>query len=217
MADTPKLMSGAGGRRAQLVEDLPNGLVPGLCDRAAYVHDPDPVDGVATIQTHISHVFLTASRVYKLRKAVRLGFLDFGTRAVRNADCLRELTLNRRLAPDVYLGVAPVELDGTDVRVGAVGESVSSADLEHCVVMRRLPSGRDAVSLIEHGEFGADPVDAITRVIVRFHERHRLGQPAPFSPEAWLSCDLDSGCRQLHAPRRGDRRCPVAESGPWYP
>ena len=70
---------------------------------------------------------------------------------------------------------------------GALSESVSSPDLEHCVVMRRLPPGRDAVSLIESGAFGADHVDAITRVIVRFHERHRLGQPAPFSPEAWLS------------------------------
>ena len=187
MADTPKRVSGAGGAQAQRVEDLPDGLVAGLCDRSAYALHPDPVDRVTTIQTHISHLFLTASRVYKVRKAVSLGFLDFGTRAVRNADCLRELTLNRRLAPDVYLGVAPVELAGTEVRVGAVGESVYSSDLEHCVVMRRLPSGRDAVSLIESGEFGANHVDAITRVIVRFHERHRLGRPAPFSPEAWLT------------------------------
>ena len=187
MADTPKRMSDAGGAGAQPVEDLPDGLVAGLGDRAVYLYDPDAGDGVTTIQTHISHVFLTASRVYKLRKAVSLGFLDFGTRAVRNEDCLRELALNRRLAPDVYLGVASIRLDGTDVRVGTLAESVSSPDLEHCVVMRRLLPGRDAVSLIESGEFGADHVDAITRVIVRFHERHRLGQPAPFSPGAWLA------------------------------
>ena len=151
------------------------------------MHDPGADDSVATIQTHISHLFLTASRVYKIRKAVSLGFLDFSTRAARNADCLRELTLNRRLAPDVYLGVAPVRLTGPTLRVGAVGESLSSPDLEHCVVMRRLPEGRDAVSLIERGEFGARHVDAVTQVVVRFHERHRLGQPAPFSPEAWLT------------------------------
>ena len=185
VADVPEWMSEDAD--AERVEDLPDGLVAGLCDSAAYVHDPDAVDGVETIQTHISHVFLTASRVYKLRKAVNLGFLNFGTRAVRNRDCLRELTLNRRLAPDVYLGVAPVRLTGADVQVGAVRESVSSPDLEHCVVMRRLPQGRDAVSLIERGEFSADHADAISRVIVRFHERHRLGRPAPFSPEAWLT------------------------------
>ena len=187
MADTPKRMSDTGGTGAQPVEGLPDGLVAGLGDPAAYVHDPDAGGDVATIQTHISHVFLTASRVYKLRKAVSLGFLDFGTRAVRNQDCLRELALNRRLAPDVYLGVAPIRLDGPDVRVGTLVESVSSPDLEHCVVMRRLPPGRDAVSLIESGEFGADHIDAIARLVVRFHERHRLGQPAPFSPEAWLA------------------------------
>ena len=179
-------MSDAGNTRAERVEDLPDGLVAGLGASAAYPLDPDAVDGVVTIQTHISHLFLTASRVYKLRKAVSLGFLDFGTRAIRNGDCLHELSLNRRLAPDVYLGVAPVQA-GPDVRVGAIGESVSAPDLEHCVVMRRLPRGRDAVSLIERGDFGADHVDTMTRVIVRFHERHRLGQPAPFTPEAWLS------------------------------
>lgn len=176
-----------GGVPTPRVEDLPDGLVAGLCDSAAYAHDPTAVDGVATIQTHISHLFLTASRVYKLRKAVSLGFLEFGTRQVRNEDCLRELALNRRLASDVYLGVAPVHVTGGDVHVGAVEESVSDPELEHCVVMRRLPPGRDAVSLVERGEFGADHVDAITRVVVGFHERHRLGQPAPFSPETWLT------------------------------
>ena len=48
-------------------------------------------------------MFLTATRVYKLRKPVSPGFLDFGLRAARNDDCERELRLNRRLAPDVYL------------------------------------------------------------------------------------------------------------------
>ncbi len=180
-------MSEAGDARAQRVEDLPDGLVAGLCGRAAYVHDPDAVDGVAVVQTHISHLFLTASRVYKIRKAVSLGFLDFGMRASRNGDCLRELTLNRRLAPDVYLGVAPVQRSGSNVRVGAIEESVSSPELEHCVVMRRLSPGQDALSLIERREFGTDHVDAMSRVIVRFHKRYRLGQPAPFSPEAWLT------------------------------
>ena len=180
-------MSEADDTPAPRVEDLPDGLVEGMCDRVAYAHDASAVDGVSTFQTHISHVFLTESHVYKLRKAVNLGFLDFGTRLVRNRDCLHELRLNRRLAPDVYLGVAPVHLTGTDVRVGAAEQSVSHPDLEHCVVMRRLPPGRDAVSLVERGEFGTPQVDAITRVIVRFHGRHRLGQPAPFSPDAWLA------------------------------
>ena len=169
-----------------LPESLPEGLVEGLSRPGAYANDPSAAAGVTTVQTHISHLFLTAERVYKLRKAVALGFLDFGTRQIRNRDCLAELRLNRRLAPDVYLGVAPIQISGGDVFVGEVGESTAQPDLEHCVVMRRLPDGRDGVSLIERGKFGAEQVDAVAAAIVRFHEQHRLGRPAPFAPEAWL-------------------------------
>ena len=168
-----------------LPEPLPEGLVEGLSRPGAYANDPSAAAGVSTVQTHISHLFLTAERVYKLRKAVALGFLGFGTRQIRNRDCLAELRLNRRLAADVYLGVAPIQISGRDVFVGEVGESTAQPDLEHCVVMRRLPDGRDGVSLIERGKFGPQQVDAVAQAIVRFHEQHRLGRPAPFTPEAW--------------------------------
>ena len=66
-----------------LPEPLPEGLVEGLSRPGAYANDPSAAAGVSTVQTHISHLFLTAERVYKLRKAVALGFLDFGTRQIR--------------------------------------------------------------------------------------------------------------------------------------
>ena len=91
------------------------------------------------IQTHISHVFLAGDRVYKLRKAVSLSFLDFGTRALRNADCLREVALNRRLAPDVYLGVAPLTPAGEGLEVGAFDCAAPVLDL----------SGREDVASFE--------------------------------------------------------------------
>ena len=69
---------------------------------------PNERDEVEYIQTHISHVFLVGDQVFKLRKNVRLPFLDFSTRAGRNLDCVREVELNRRLAPSVYLGIAPL-------------------------------------------------------------------------------------------------------------
>lgn len=169
------------------IEYLPAGLADGLCARSAYPLDPSAATGVSTVQTHISHVFLTGSRVYKLRKAVNLGFLDFGTRAVRNDDCLREVTLNRRLAADVYMGLAPVEIVGRDVRVGAIQEVLSRSGLEHCVVMRRLPNGRDSVSLLNEGAFDERHVDAIARAIVRFHQSYALGRPAPFTAGEWLA------------------------------
>jgi aminoglycoside phosphotransferase family enzyme len=82
----------------------PDGLARALARRAAWGPGAPEVEW---IQTHISHVFLVGERVYKLRKAVVMPFLDFGTRAARNADCGREVALNRRLAETVYLGVAP--------------------------------------------------------------------------------------------------------------
>lgn len=86
---------------------------------------PTSSKDVDWVQTYISHVFLVGDRVFKLRKAVRLAFLDFGTRADRNGDCLHEVELNRRLAPAVYLGVAPVILRGGVTSIGKIGESIA--------------------------------------------------------------------------------------------
>jgi hypothetical protein len=161
-----------------------------LCRPEAHPADPDP-RRVEHVQTHISHVFLTRERVYKLRKSVDLGFLDFSTREARNADCLREVALNRRLAPRVYLGVAPVVREAGRWRVGEVGEELAGDDgrggvPEHCVVMCRLPAGTDALSRLQAGEFGSDEVDRVAARVAHFHDENGLGTPAPFSTEAWL-------------------------------
>ncbi len=138
------------------------------------------------IQTHISHVFLVGERVYKLRKAVAFPFLDFTERAARNDDCLREVALNRRLAPSVYLGVAPIRCEAGEVTVGPLGESLAG-DAEHATVMRRLPAGRDALSLLERGELTAGHVAAIAARLPPFHDAHTLGSPAPWDAERWLA------------------------------
>jgi len=165
-------------------EPLPPGLVDDLARPAA--HGGAPVE---TVQTHISYVFLTPAHALKLRKAVRFAFLDFGTRARRNEDALREVRLNRRLAPDVYLGVAPVARAAEGYRVGAPRETLAEGEggaaPEHAVVMRRLPAGRDALSLLERGALEPAHVDAVARVLAAFHARVGLGRPAPFTPEAW--------------------------------
>lgn len=162
-------------------------LVTGLRDADAYPGDPSASEGVEHVQTHLSHVFLSGARVYKLRKAVDLGFVDFGTRAVRDADCLREVELNRRLAPDVYLGVAAITLRAGEVRVGPVSQAATPGAVEHCVVMRRLPAGRDALTLLQRGTLGAAHVDAVAERIARFHGGAGLGTPAPFSAEEWYT------------------------------
>ena len=80
-------------------------LIEALSDPAAY---PYPVGAVEVRQTHISAVFLAGPYVYKVKKPVNLGFLDFSTLEKRLHFCEEEVRLNRRLAPHVYLGVVPV-------------------------------------------------------------------------------------------------------------
>src|ERR1035437_1731539 len=77
-------------------------------------------------ETHSAVVVLLGDRAYKIKKPVDLGFLDFRSIEARRVACHRELALNRRMAPDVYVGVADVT--GPD---GAPGE--------HVLVMRRMP------------------------------------------------------------------------------
>jgi aminoglycoside phosphotransferase family enzyme/predicted kinase len=180
----------AGLRRE--IEELPAGLVADLGRAAAYPPEARADRELAPVQTHISHVFLTATRVYKLRKAVAFPFLSFATRAERNADCLRELRLNRRLAPDVYLGVAPLLRRDGGFAVGETGEALAPGGAggrapEHCVVMRRLPDGRDAQSLLAAGRLERGMVEAAAERVAHFHEGHRLGRPAPFAPDEWLA------------------------------
>jgi len=152
----------------------------------AWPGDPSAAAGVEWVQTHLSHVFLTGERVYKFRKAVDLGFVRFAAREERNADCLREVALNRRLAPDVYLGVAPLRPGPGGARVGDPGEALAGPG-EHCVVMRRLPAGGDALSLLADGRLSAEHLDLVAERVARFHAEHGLGAPAPFSPQEWLA------------------------------
>ena len=142
-------------------------------------------DSVRWIQTHISHVFLVGDRVYKLRKGVTLPFLDFGTRAARNDDCVREVALNRRLAPDVYLGIVSLHLENGSLEVGPPQDDALDPDREHAVLMRRLPEGRDALALLEEGRLAPEQLERVATRLARFHEEVGLGRPAPFSREAW--------------------------------
>lgn len=139
------------------------------------------------IQTHISHVFIVGDRVFKLRKAVAMPFLDFRSRDARNEDCVREVALNRRLAPDVYLGIAPIVWDGETIRLGSLCESITVSNCEHVVVMRRLPAGGDALALLEKNQLSPDHLRDVTKHLAAFHKTHALGSPAPWSQDDWFA------------------------------
>ena len=103
-------------------------------------------------ETHISLLFFVGDRVFKLRKPVQFGFLDFRDREARRLDCLREVDLNRRLAPDVYLGVADIVVDGDPV--------------DHMVVMRRMPADRRLATLARQGVDIDSWLSQIARMLV---------------------------------------------------
>ena len=146
--------------------DLPQ-LIEALSDPAAY---PDQVGEVDVRQTHISAVFLAGHYVYKVKKPVELGFLDFSTLAKRRHYCEEEVRLNRRLAPEVYLGVVPVTRDARGVRVESNGEL-----LEWAVKMRRLPDEATLQSRLPRGEVGIQVMEALARKIAAFHAQAESG------------------------------------------
>ncbi len=136
-------------------------LVQALLDPAAY---PDAPASVEFIQTHISYVFLAGDWVYKLKKPVDFGFLNYATPELRRRACEDELRLNRRLSPDVYTAVLPVVRCGDRFCVGGAGEAVDWA-----VQMRRLPADRMLETLIAEGAVPQGAAHRLGEVIARFH------------------------------------------------
>lgn len=144
-------------------------LIAALSDPRAY---PAPVSRVEVRQTHISVVFLAGGYAYKVKKPVSLGFLDFGTLEKRQADCSREMALNRRLAPDVYLGVVPVARSAGGVAVEGDGEVV-----EWAVKMRRLPDDATLLARLRRGEVSTPVVEGLAERIAAFHAAAEGGEP----------------------------------------
>ena len=103
--------------------------------------------GFELVETHISWIFLGDDEVFKVKRPVDLGFLDFTTIEKRRAACDAELQLNRRLAPDVYLDVVPITVDASGIhRIAGAGAAVDWA-----VRMRRLAVKRRADELLRAG------------------------------------------------------------------
>jgi len=118
---------------------------------------------IRMVETHVSILGIGGDRVWKLKKAVRFPFVDLSTRELRRLNAEREITLNRRFAPDVYLGVVPLD-DGE----GAVGDVV--------VEMRRMPDERRLTVVASHAPSDARRcIDQIADALVRIHRRAPSG------------------------------------------
>jgi aminoglycoside phosphotransferase family enzyme/predicted kinase len=116
------------------------------------------------IDTHLSHVFLAPDRVYKLKRAVKLPFVDFSTLQQRHAACEAELQVNRRFAPQIYLGCEPVVRTRGGLRLGGAGEAA-----DWVVVMRRFPDGALFDELAAAGRLPAEEVGRAVEAVALAH------------------------------------------------
>lgn len=137
-------------------------IVEALKKPEAYDEDPGKIE---LVQTHISFVFLTKKFVYKIKKAVNFGFLDFSTLDKRRIFCEKELALNRRLCPDMYLEVVPINKSKT-IRIKGEGETV-----EYAVKMVRIPQNRIMTTLLDENKVDKKLVDKIAKTIAGFHAK----------------------------------------------
>jgi aminoglycoside phosphotransferase family enzyme len=155
-------------------------------------------------ETHMSYVFLTGDRVYKLKKPVRFPYLDFSTLERREAACRAEVSLNRRLAPDVYIGVAPLTASAGGLCIGGGG-----ALTDWLVVMHRLDDRWALEQVLHEHRLETPQLDCLAATLVRFyrHARPVLISSGPHLCE-W-SRGLAANRRVLLDPRFGLASAPI--------
>ena len=127
---------------------------------------PVSVSAVEVRQTHISVVFLGDELVYKLKKPVKLPFLDFSTAELRHHFCEEEVRINQPWAPDVYLGVVPITRDAGGIRFEGQGPVIDWA-----VKMRRLPESATLRSRLQDGLLELCDLERVARRIAATHQQ----------------------------------------------
>ncbi|MDF6809527.1 hypothetical protein NLR01_24625, partial [Escherichia coli] len=134
-----------------------------MLDAAAYPH---PAADLQMIETHLSWVFMAGEFAYKVRKPVKLDFVDFSTLRARQIDCEEECRLNRRLAPALYLGVVPIS---NDPATGGIRVNGQGTPGEYAVCMRRFAQQDVLIALARDGRLRPKEIDALADLIADFH------------------------------------------------
>lgn len=198
-----------------LATDEQASLIAFLSTPEAYAGVVDDLpDTVDQVETHISAIFLVGAFAFKLKRAVRYPYLDFSTLERRERYCRREVEINSRTAPDVYLGVLPVTREpGMDggYRIGGEGPAV-----DWLVHMRRFDDRRLYDRLVENGEIGRHEVTDLAATVAEFHGASEIrgdagaadalaatidGNEESFSPHCGSVFD-DDAVRALFAEQR---------------
>jgi len=127
---------------------------------------------VTVLETHISYVLLTGSHAYKIKKSVRLGFLDFTTLPARRFYCEQELKLNRRLAPALYVDVVAI--------TGTIDAPILGGDgpaLEYAVKMQEFSQEALASQMLARDELAAPDIDVLAAKVAAFHATIDVATP----------------------------------------
>lgn len=182
-------MRAAGSDRLDLVRSL-------RCPDAY----PERVSRVDFIETHISWLFLTDDRVYKVKKPVDLGFVDFSTLARRRHFCAEEVRLNARISPSMYHGVVPIVQQDGGVRVGRTDDAPGATGtvVEWAVEMDRLPADRMMDRLLARGALDNPALDRLAERLARFHADADTGPDVdPYGTPARLRKNADENFEAL--------------------
>jgi len=145
-----------------LIPQLPE-LVKALLESKTYPEAPEHIE---LAQTQMSFVFLTDEYVYKVKKPVNLGYLDYTTLERRHFYCQREVELNRRLCPEAYLGVVPISQKEGDISLGDRGKII-----EYAVKMRRLPQEAMMNVLLANDQVSPEMLASVAQKLAAFHNK----------------------------------------------
>ncbi|MGZ6015908.1 MAG: hypothetical protein ACXWKM_09205 [Phenylobacterium sp.] len=182
--------------------DVQATAVPTLADKVSYLSGPAAYPGHAGVvtrrETHMSWVFFADDTVYKLKKPIRLSYLDFSTLARREVACRAEFALNQCLAPGVYLGVVALTRTADGLALGGSGEVV-----DWLVRMRRLDESRTLEALLQAGRAEDLDLSGLVSLLVRFFRRAPAVPRSPAEHRAAWRALLTENRRVLLDPRLG--------------
>ncbi len=182
--------------------DIQNRLITQMRQPAFYPHPTAPQ--ITLLQTHISFVLLTGTYAYKVKKALKLDFLDYSTLEQRERFCREELRLNRRGAPEIYLDVLPITLDGEALALNGQGKPV-----DYVVKMRQFPQECLMNNLLANGGVGTRLADLLGRAVAQYHKTAPVSVPANgFGDMAHVTKLLDDNLVEL---QRWAGDCPTAD------
>ena len=171
-------------------------LITGLLSPGAYP-EASSIHRIEIAETHISWVLLVGEHAYKIKKPVRMGFLDFSTLELRKRFCHEELRLNHRYSPELYLEVLAITGSADAPRMGGTGSAI-----EYALKMRRFPSAFSFDRMADAHRLFPEHVTALAKVIAEFHQEIRPEPSihAPFAKEcidAYVEANFSAIDRQL--------------------